>query len=467
MIIAYLFLGLFSFSLLIYSYISFSTIYVGALFTHLLLWVEVMYLMYVTLRANVGSYALGSLVAFSYLFLIIAPAFQLISYDGRLVNTMSFDEMSVMMGNAQFIVFYMGCILSLWRRDETFLFGRNFVGFRSSLIEKDLPIARKIDFFKALVFLICSVISLVVTIGITADIVIEKTSTVNDLVMSPVYLIQTKFIGFLPIPIFLTVVFSHKDKVLKNPIWFFVFWISLLGVLISQNPILEKRQSIGPVYLSIIAAFLIYRVKSGLARFLFIFGSVVFVMPLLSILTHVNYSEWDGQTLTMGLIYDHFLETHYDAWANAVAASELVSQWGLYWGHQLIGGILFWVPRDIWLDKPMMSGVEIARYLESYYSMWFDNISAPLATEGFIDFWFFGAFVYGWLFVLLCVKLDAVINYSKSPVVVGGALFFSFFLIFLLRGALMNAVAYGVGNMLAFALINYIDRYFGRAIRDE
>lgn len=463
----YLFLGVSSIFLLASAYISFSSFYFGAFFTHFLIWLEIMYLMRIALKARVGSYAFGSLVAFSYLFLLIAPSFQLISYEGRLVNTMPFDEVAVMKGNMQFVVFLLGCIIVSWRHKSGFLTGTDFLVFRADQARKNSAKTDMRDFTKAAIFLLLSTVSLIITVGITSEIVLEKTSVVSDLVMSPVYLVKTKFIGFLPIPIFLTVIFAHKSKIFKNPIWFLVFIISLLGVLISQNPILEKRQSIGPVYLSIIAAFLILRVKSGLSRFLFIFGAIVVVMPLVSILTHVNYSDWGSQSISMSVVYEHFLETHYDAWANTIAASELVTHWGLFWGQQLLGSLLFWVPREIWPSKPLMSGVEIAHYLELYYSMWFDNISAPLATEGYIDFWYLGSFLYGCAFLWICLKLDHLINFSKSPVVVGGALFFSFFLIFLLRGALMNAVAYGVGNFLSFALIYYVDRNFGQLVRRD
>ncbi|MDD0838243.1 hypothetical protein PSQ40_06640 [Curvibacter sp. HBC61] len=449
-------LSCFSLLLLILAYAIYPVFLFSSLVLHLVLWLQVIVCLSHELKRKVGSYAGCSVVAFSYLFLLIAPSFQLISSDGLMVNTMTISDTAISSANLQFAFFLAGYIFFRKRSPDYF---SSFVLNRSF---DSTDVDKQKDFFRAIVFLFLSICALGLTYGITSDIVSERVSLVNDLIMSPLYLIKTKFLGFLPIPILLYIIISVRSRIFKSPLWFLVFIFSLLGVLISQNPLLEKRQSIGPVYLSIAAACLFYQIHSGLHRFLYIFSSIVVALPLISIFTHISYLDWADANISMDVIYDHFLETHYDAWANAAGASELTSLWGYFGGQQLVGSILFWVPREIWPDKPVMSGVEIARYLEAFYAMWFDNISAPLATEGFLDFWYLGSFFYGAFLALLCRFLDYTQIVVKSAVIVGLGLYFSFFLVFLLRGALMNAVAYGFGNMLAFILVYGVDQYFGQ-----
>ena len=51
---------------------------------------------------------------------------------------------------------------------------------------------------------------------------------------------------------------------------------------------------------------------------------------------------------------------------------------GYTYGYQVLGLFTFWIPREIWLGKPLASGVIAASFLG--YS--FTNVSSPLWAEG-------------------------------------------------------------------------------------
>lgn len=136
-------------------------------------------------------------------------------------------------------------------------------------------------------------------------------------------------------------------------------------------------------------------------------------------------------------------------------------------GRQLLGTLLFWVPRAIWPGKPIGSGPELANSLHSS----FINISMPIFGEGYINFGIAGVIIFtlaaALIFRLLDVKFDI---HRVTPgsiiylITLGSALF-------ILRGPLMQGVS-SLCALIISALIVYlparaIGRYETRKKKDE
>ena len=146
-----------------------------------------------------------------------------------------------------------------------------------------------------------------------------------------------------------------------------------------------------------------------------------------------------------------FFSAEYDAWANIYTSLEIVKVYGMQWGHQLLGSVLFFVPSSIWTTKPLATGIFLGNYLIAHYGMWFTNLSAPLVAEAYLDFGYFGVTVYACAFATLVAFLNKLALEDKW-VALPMATYASVFLMLLLRGSLMIALAYASAAFLSFYL---------------
>ncbi|WP_225934498.1 hypothetical protein [Cupriavidus sp. EM10] len=154
------------------------------------------------------------------------------------------------------------------------------------------------------------------------------------------------------------------------------------------------------------------------------------------------------------MYFEHFIDLHYDAWANISTVLEMVNLNGVRYGEQLLGSLLFFVPHTLWEAKPHATGIDIGQFLMVYYKLDFDNLSAPLIAEAYIDFSVFGVIAYA-VGLAWGVRLLDRLYRADGPVARPAGIYFALFLIFALRGALMIAVAYGSGAVLAFMTIGW------------
>lgn len=102
--------------------------------------------------------------------------------------------------------------------------------------------------------------------------------------------------------------------------------------------------------------------------------------------------------------------------------------------------------------------------MERHY-MWFDNLSSTLPAEAYIDFGFLGIPVYAAVLAVLCRKLDAYIGMAASRLEYVTAMYFSLYLMFVMRGSLMPALAYGIGAYLALRVIPRSIHWILRVLR--
>ena len=72
--------------------------------------------------------------------------------------------------------------------------------------------------------------------------------------------------------------------------------------------------------------------------------------------------------------------------------------------------MLFFVPRNYWLDKPVGSGYEMANHLN--YT--FNNISMPFLGEGYVNFGVFGVTIFAMMLGVFMGLVDKFFSYSSS-----------------------------------------------------
>ncbi len=273
--------------------------------------------------------------------------------------------------------------------------------------------------------------------------------------ITPTDMIVRKFLLFLPsatLLILLHETLRSGRKLLFSRVC--VLLLLAILVAVTENPFTEKRNGLGPVYLSLLFIFFELRLGSLNRRLNLLIASMVVVFPAITVLTHNRVQIQNGGQVRLSSVIDtlrdHYFSTNYDAWANIYTTVEMVGRQGIHWGQQLLGGILFFVPSALWHAKPLATGIAIGNYLIANYSMWFTNLSAPVIAEGYIDFGAVGVALYAiglaWLVTRMNRFDPAGRRWGSFPTAVYGA----FFLMFALRGSLMIAIAYGSAGLLAF-----------------
>ena len=274
----------------------------------------------------------------------------------------------------------------------------------------------------------------------------------EKLEMSSIYgLISAKFFGVIPLlGAVLSLLFYKKNKK-----WFVLCVIFLIILLIFKNPIMERRNALGTIYLT----FLVFLFPLFLVSIRRIYYSLIMLLviafPMLSVFTHYKLPQLIEKgvfnTITFE-ITNHFSQLHYDAWANGIAIIDFVNDKGLQMGAQVSAAFVFFVPRSFWANKPNSTGTEIGDFLMDKYSLWFNNISATFPMEGYIDFGVIGVVLFAIIFSLftLFVEKKAFHNLGWKVFYV----YFSFFCFFVFRGAFAIATAYLIGSFIAIVIMH-------------
>jgi hypothetical protein len=275
----------------------------------------------------------------------------------------------------------------------------------------------------------------------------------NAEVVSPASLVMNRFLLFLPsatLLILLHETVRSGRKLLFSRVC--VLLLLFLLVIITENPYTEKRNALGPMYLGLLLVLFQNWFATGTRRLLLLVGSMILIFPAITIFTHnkqqsvadVSFSQFSDQ------IADHYFSVNYDSWANIYTAVEIVKMHGMQWGHQLLGSLLFFVPSSIWHSKPLATGIFLGDYLIKNYSMWFTNLSAPLAAEGYLDFGPAGVILYACILAVFVAFLNRLALRRDGWVAFPMAIYASVFLMIVLRGSLMIALGFAAAAFLAF-----------------
>ncbi len=257
---------------------------------------------------------------------------------------------------------------------------------------------------------------------------------------------------------------AKSNKKNMNYYWVILAMILLLLILLwFKNPLTEKRNALGPLYITLIYLFYPKLLNSNIKMMTFMFFSMIILFPAVAIFTHTaaSLNEIIQQPSILwskgndeGLI-KVFSTLHYDAFANILATIDYVQIHGYSWGHQLLGALLFFIPRSIWTLKPLGTGQLVGRFLIDKYHFNFDNLSNPLVSEFYINFGFIGVLIGAIVFAAIIKKFLNWLN-GKHILKRYLAFYFAVYLIFLLRGDLLNGIAYYIGVIIAVLIIPFI-----------
>lgn len=214
-------------------------------------------------------------------------------------------------------------------------------------------------------------------------------------------------------------------------------------LLYAVNPVSSPRYVFGTVILAVLASLgaystmTRYRVMCGAAM-----AGLVLLFPLADTFRHSTSSRVESIGPVNALATGDF-----DAFPQIVNTLTYLDAHGTAYGGQLLGVLLFWVPRSVWPGKPEDTGTLLAEFMG--YD--FTNLSAPLWAELAVNFGVVGAVIgmgaLGYWFRRVDWSTDMYLRTSPIPPVVVGAI--TFYLLIVLRGSLLIAASYLLVILLA------------------
>lgn len=227
----------------------------------------------------------------------------------------------------------------------------------------------------------------------------------------------------------------------------FAPFVAIVCLFVCVNPISSPRYVFGTVLLAVLASMGAF---STLGRFRFGAMAAVFGMVYLFPIMDMFRSSLTPNAKSQNPL-EAMLSGDFDSWSQITNAVEFTESYGHTWGSQLMGVLFFWVPRSMWPDKPIDTGSLLADF--KLYD--FRNLSAPLWGELLVNGgWVLlvvGMFLVGMFIRRMDKRTEIALRASSVPGVLGSIL--PFYMLLLLRGSLLQSMAYLSVILLSYAFI--------------
>jgi hypothetical protein len=395
------------------------------------------------IREQAASPADLTVFIFDWLFLDFSPKIQLLNAPQQLVNTSSVSIGMVATTNLVCAIFIL-----------TFTAVYYFLSARPApaapMKSRDEPLRAIRSGAIGISIFVC-----ILVVGLAAPYAYHHAADPAS-TSSPGALVLSRVLLFLPsatLLILLNETVRSGRKLTFSRVC--VLGLLVLLVLITENPYTEKRNALGPIYMGVLLiSYQRWFSAGGRRLWLLLFGMAI-VFPVISLFTvhdkTVSFTDISMKDL-LAELQAHYVSVNYDSWANVYTSIEIVKTHALQWGHQVLGSLLFFVPSALWTTKPLATGIFLANYLIANYSMWFTNLSAPLVAEGYLDFGYVGVVGYAALLAVILVRLNRFAarmdSWSAFPI----GVYYAVFLMIILRGSLMIALAFTVAAFVSFRL---------------
>jgi hypothetical protein len=219
-------------------------------------------------------------------------------------------------------------------------------------------------------------------------------------------------------------------------------------LLVVVNPIGTARYNFATVLfaLAVYAGATSTRFRTRITLMAALLG-LIFLFPIADAFRRST----DGNFSRGGFFDEYQSNGDYDAFWQIANAYSYVLDGLMQPFRQLLGSLLFWMPRSIWADKPQDTGVVLAQYRG--YS--FENLSAPLWAEflvnGGIPLIAVGFLIVGYALRRMDSRLLPAFSQTGLWAVVGAI--FPVYMTILLRGSLLQATGYVAVAILSLLFV--------------
>lgn len=229
----------------------------------------------------------------------------------------------------------------------------------------------------------------------------------------------------------------------------------LVMLLICYFPTTIPRFTVATIYFGILIVLFRSMRRGNLFFWTFILGLFV-IFPFLNSFrytTDVSFSEFFN-TFSDNF-FQSYTEGHYDAYLSLINTFRFVRQKGITFGRQLLGAVLFFLPRTIWKNKPTGSGAYV---IDTLAPGSFSNVSCTFIGECYINFGIIGIASIPLILGYYFTKLDYLYHDKKDVNSEGVApyVFFILLFFFILRGDLMSSFSYSVGFLFTGYIVKLL-----------
>ena len=264
------------------------------------------------------------------------------------------------------------------------------------------------------------------------------------------------FITYFARPLFFNLTFimvlaSAKRRPVPR-LWIFALFFS---ALLFVSPVGIPRNLVGALYIPLLMMGFMPRSYTKYGVICVILFAMLLAAPLVDVFRHINVH--DDVDLGENYSLDYLFSGHFDAFHNFTQVIDIDYSSE---GWQVIGVLLFWVPRALWEGKPVGTSFDFADYA-GYQA---HNISFPLPAEWYVDYGVLGV-VFGMFFVgILYRRLDILFSKTKeegsiaSYISAIGRIELSILGLFLLRGSVLATFAYTVGLGATLIFMSIVER---------
>ena len=410
---------------------------------------------------------ISSFIVFSFLFFQVAPIVQINSFTGInrvFMTNYPYRESEIIFTNVLIGVFNILFFLS-------YLLLKKYKPIRKipSIQEKNLNILP--------LTIICTFIVCVLVFFISYSFVqdeINRPNWITSRYSKMSLLIYKKVLFLVPFGGILLCVqyFKKRKKKAINSVTIFFFLIAFLLLLLwFKNPLTEKRNALGPIYICLMFLVIPKLLNTNVKTLFFLFFTMIIGFPVFAIVTHsdatfnaiIKNPRILIEEMKGGGITNAFNTLNYDAFINITASVDYVSTYGYSMGYQLLSALLFFVPRSIWENKPYSTGAVVGEHLIESHGFTFSNLSNPLVSEGYINFGIIGVFIGAFALAYVIIKLMSWFksdDYLKKIM----SFYFALHMIFLLRGDFANGLSYYVGTLAGVIIIPKFIEYIIKQI---
>ena len=398
---------------------------------------------------------LSSYIVFNFLFFLIAPMLQVhnvyVTENLNLPTKLVYNDYLIIKTN----------ILVLLFNIVFFVFYRYFNAIKNKVVSykknKNLP-------FHIIVFFVLSIVIFILNFNHIQSEYLNSNYFDLEGTSKSSLLIREKIILMVPFMAFIMAIgYLRITKKSKN--YYYILFVTILLlvlVLLIKNPLTEKRNALGPIYITLIFLILPRLLNTNFKILVFLFMSMIIVFPTISLITHSGYSLeqlLNNPKLFLKKANEHgitntFTSLNYDAFINFSASIEYAEKNSLSYGRQLSGGLFFFVPRKVWENKPISSGEFIGNYLRDNYGdkYSFTNLSNPYVSEGYLNFGILGIIIFAILLAFFMSRMTNWVN-GNDPLKKAASFYAAIHLIFFLRGDFTNGFAFLFATFIVILVI--------------
>ena len=259
--------------------------------------------------------------------------------------------------------------------------------------------------------------------------------------------------------LFVAVVFILEAKESRKITWRTLTALACLGIACFPTGL--SRNMMASFYAGLLILTFDVTKKGRWFSWIIICG-LVLVFPAMEIFRRISTLK-NGNL--MDLIVQNFsacyLEGHFDTHQMIITVIRYVKEFGFAWGRQMLGALLFFVPRAIWPGKPAGTGHTAIVKLDQFY---FSNVSANMATEGYVNFGLVGIVLFALVIGILARRADGFYWRRRSGAweqKLGDSLypFVMFMFFFLMRGDMMSAWSYTFAQLVVGSVVLSVYRF--------